>query len=298
MEPTDRQKRRAERFVARAQAIRSFNASETGDLAFMGRPLVQLTLPHNDPGDVERYHRVNGDVELVVISGEVKVDEGPSQRAGIPYGVYPRLLLAWVTTEAVRTKNRTLVLGGSLTAFINELGISTGGRTAKLFRNQMIRLFNSTIQVVGGGKGWSGNYNFQVANRTLLWWDAEAEYEPVGFNSAIRLSEEFFELITERPVPVDMRALQALKSSPLGLDLYMWLTYRVSYMRTETVISWKQLESQLGADYTDTKNFARSAKRELKKIQLVWPDLKIATPRGRLVLYPSSPHVAPRLLGS
>lgn len=292
MEPTDRQKDRAERFVARAQAIRSFNASETGDLAFMGRPLVQLTLPHDDPGDIEYYERVNGDTSLIIQPGFVR-EEGKARPAGIPFGVYPRLVLAWVTTEAVRTKNRQLVLGGSLTAFMNELGLTTaGGRTIGLLRDQMNRLFTARIAVVRGEKGRLDHASMEITRRARLWWDHQHPDEPVMFNSTIQLSDDFFHMVTERPVPVDMRALQVLKSSPLGLDLYMWLTYRVSYMRRETVISWKQLESQLGADYADTKNFARSAKRELKKIQLVWPDLKITTPRGRLVVKPCAPHVA------
>lgn len=296
MEPTDRQKSNAERFVARAQAIRSFNASETGDMAFMGRPLVQLTLPHDDPGDVDYYERVNGDTSLIVQPGFVR-ESGQTKRAGIPYGVYPRLVLAWVTTEAVRTKNRQLVLGGSLTAFMNELGLTTaGGRTIGLLRDQMNRLFTARIAVVRGDEGRLDHASMEITRRARLWWDHKRPDEPVMFNSTIQLSDDFFRLITERPVPVDMRALQVLKSSPLGLDLYMWLTYRVSYMRTETAISWSQLEAQLGADYSDTKNFARSVKRELRKIQLVWPSLKIATPRGRLVIYPCLSHVAPRLV--
>lgn len=52
----DQQRRdRVERSLAKVHAIRSFNASETGNPAFMGQPLVQLTLPHSDPGDLEFY---------------------------------------------------------------------------------------------------------------------------------------------------------------------------------------------------------------------------------------------------
>ncbi len=32
-------------------------------------------------------------------------------------------------------------------------------------------------------------------------------------------------------VPIDLRALNALKGSPLALDIYSWLTYRMSYLR-------------------------------------------------------------------
>ena len=42
----------------------------------------------------------------------------------------------------------------------------------------------------------------------------------------IELSEKFFNEIIRHPVPLDMNILTALKRCSLGLDLYMWLTYR------------------------------------------------------------------------
>lgn len=290
-----RRRERAEHYVARVHAIRTFNANETGDFAFMGQPLVQVTLPHTDPGDVQHYKRSNGDLHLVVQSGFRTDDEGELVPAGIPYGSYPRLVLAWVTTEAVRTENRTLCLGGSLTAFINELGLGVGGRTALLLREQMTRLFTARVAIVRGMKNGVDQTAFEIARKTNLWWDPHDPDEPVSSRSVVQLSDDFYHLLTERPVPLDMRALQVLKESPLGLDLYMWLTYRVSYMSRETVISWQTLEAQMGADYAETKNFARSVKRELKRIKLVWPELEYRTPRGRLVLKPCPPHVRPRL---
>lgn len=292
-----RRRERAERHIARVHAIRTFNAQETGDFAFMGQPLVQLTLPHTDPGDVPFYERRNGDTSLIVQPGFRKRD-GKTVHAGIPFGSYPRLVLAWVTTEAVRTKNRTLVLGGSLTAFMAELGLAaTGGErgTITLLRDQMTRLFTARIAVVRGDEHGLEHAAVQITRKTKLWWDPKRPGEPVTSGSTIQLSDDFYHLLTERPVPVDMRALQVLKESPLGLDLYMWLTYRVSYMKTEAVIPWKALETQMGADYTETKNFTRNVKRELRRIKLVWPELDYATPRGRLVLKPCPPHVRPRL---
>ena len=41
----------------------------------------------------------------------------------LPYGNIPRLLLAWVCTEAVRTQSRELVLGRSVAEFMRKLGI-------------------------------------------------------------------------------------------------------------------------------------------------------------------------------
>jgi hypothetical protein len=48
--------------------------------------------------------------------------------------------------------------------------------------------------------------------------------------STITLSENFYRQIVEAPVPLDLRAVSALKKSPLTLDLYAWATRRVSYL--------------------------------------------------------------------
>ena len=45
--------------------------------------------------------------------------------AKLPFGNIPRLLLAWVCTEAVRTQSRTLKLGRSLAEFMRKLDITS-----------------------------------------------------------------------------------------------------------------------------------------------------------------------------
>ena len=55
-------------------------------------------------------------------------------------GHLPRLLMAWISTEAVRTQSRVLVLGDSLSDFMRELGIySSDGKAYTRLRNQMER---------------------------------------------------------------------------------------------------------------------------------------------------------------
>ena len=65
----------------------------------------------------------------------------------------------------------------------------------------------------------------QVAPKGVLWWDEKHPAQTTLWDSWIQLSEEFFEAITAAPVPVDVRALRALKRSPRALDLYAWATY-------------------------------------------------------------------------
>ena len=89
------------------------------DLGFMARLLALCSLPRTNPGNRFRYVRRNGPYTLVMSATGLNK---------LPFGNLPRLLLAWVCTEAVRTQSRELVLGRSLTQFMRTLGVnSTSG---------------------------------------------------------------------------------------------------------------------------------------------------------------------------
>ena len=96
-----------------------------------------------------------------------------------------------------------------------------------------------------------------------------------------------------------MNILKAMKRSSLGLDWYVWLTYRTFALKRPLQLSWRQLYRQFGvdpaqaADKNTVNNFRTKCLRELKKIKVAWPDLKYATPKGVLILYPSKPAIPP-----
>ena len=202
-------------------------ASEAdADLGFMARLMLLCSLPRTNPGRQLQYKRVNGPYTLIMTA---------VGQTGLPFGNLSRLLLAWVCTEAVRTQSRELVLGRSLSGFMRKLGIApvsggtTGGRTR--FRNQMNRIFNAHIQLAYEDERVSASVNSPFASRTGFWWN---ERKPGGqglWDSRIELGEKFFNEIIRHPVPVNLNILKALKRSSLGLDLYLWLTYRTFTLR-------------------------------------------------------------------
>ena len=116
------------------------SASEADpDLGFMARLLVLCSLPRTNPGNRHQYKRQNGPYTLYMFAGRDK----------LPYGNLPRLLLAWVCTEAVRTQSRELVLGKSLSKFMRTLGVyNSGGQPQTRLRNQMKRLFGCTVSLI------------------------------------------------------------------------------------------------------------------------------------------------------
>jgi len=263
--------------------------------AFMARQLVQATLPHKNPGDVPAWSRKNGDLTLTIRPGW---DEKKEKIIGYPYGTVPRLLLFWITTEAIRTKSPRLELGNNLAKFMETLGLNPrgGGKRSdvKRLQNQMLRLFQSSIsfnQSTGGRKTW---INMHVAPKGMLWWDEKKPNQGTLFENWIQLGEDFFNAITSAPVPTDMRILKALKRSPLALDLYVWATY-TAYQTQQTgqsrSLSWEILHEQFGAEYGDIKNFAKKAWSALLKIQAVYLELNIERERGGIKVLPSKPSI-------
>ena len=66
------------------------------DLGFMARLLTLCSLPRTNPGNRLQYKRVNGPYTLIMTAtGNYK----------LPFGTLPRLLMAWLSTEAVRTQS-------------------------------------------------------------------------------------------------------------------------------------------------------------------------------------------------
>ena len=95
-----------------------------------------------------------------------------------------------------------------------------------------------------------------------------------------------------------MRALKALKRSPLALDLYAWLTYeafRANKSGKGRFVAWRLLAEQMGGDYANTDEFARKARVALRKIQALYPALKLGPMRGGVRVEPDSlPAITPR----
>ena len=259
--------------------------------------MALCSLPRTNPGDRLQYKHANGPFKLVMVAGADNK---------LPYGNLPRLILAWICTEAVKTRSRELVLGKSLSKFMRKLGIyhnsaGRGGVQTRL-RNQMKRLFNASVQLIYEDQQGTASVSSFVADRTELWWDPKRPDERTLWESKIELGEKFFQEIIRHPVPLDMNILKALKRCALGLDLYLWLTYRTFNLKRPLRLTWPLLYRQFGVDparandKATLSNFRADCLRELKKIKDAWPDLHYRTVKGALVIAPSPPAIAPSQL--
>ena len=273
-----------DRLINQALAIEEEDARDAGALGFMARAMVQATLPHRKVAGNE-FERRNGAFTLSLMA--------PS-KIGLPYGTVPRLLLAWLTTEAVKTQSRELELGESLSGFMRQLDmLPTGGRWGSITRlkDQTARLFASTVSATYVDTGKRAEMGYRLTDKSMMWWDAQGPEQAAIWRSTVTLTEPFYREIVEHPIPVDMRAIQALKRSPMALDIYCWLTYRASYAKKPSTIPWQALAMQFGSDYARVRDFKSSFLVELRKVATVYGGAKFEAGEEGLVVKPSVTHI-------
>jgi Plasmid encoded RepA protein len=278
------QRKRHLQLVNLAGDLAEQTKEEAGALGFMSRLLIMVNLPYRDPGkDVRSWWRKNGNVSIDVNSG---TEDGVP--IGFPYGAYPRLILAYLITQAVKTQDPTIYLGKSFAHFLGLIGIQRGGKQYKQLHKQLERTLSAAFAwTYRTDKQWSRT-NIQVSSQSQLWWDEKQPEQQSLWESYIRLNIEFYNEIMRNTIPLDLRVLATLKNSPLGLDLYMFIAWRTFKMDKPIFISWESLQEQLGGQYTDLKEFSRKCRFHIKRIEALRPDLNIAFAKGRLCLKPSS----------
>ena len=285
------------------------NSSEqtVPEIAYMARAFVQATLPHRSPAaDLPVWSRVNGNLQLSIRPGW---DVKNNKSLGYPYGVIPRLLLFWITTEALKTGSRRIELGRSLASFMKSLGLNpasgTGPRSDSYrLRQQMEKLFRATISFditmsnANGGLSSQSWLDMQIAPVGEFWWNPRLADESARFNSWVELGEKFYDSIINNPVPLNMEALQALRNSPLALDLYAWTSYKTySLMRSnkQLNVSWNDLAMQLGAEYGRMIDFKRKIIQALVRVQKVYEGLRISETDNGLLIKPGKLSVPLKL---
>lgn len=284
-----------------ATEIEREDAREAGTIGYAARLWAQLTLPYKNPSpDTQIWVRRNGSLTLRVLPGLTGAKG--AEVAGYPFGVLPRLILTWMATDAVRMQSPELRLGDGLSDFIHRLGLSaTGGVRGNITRlnDQMRRLLTSSMYVEDSrndGTRWGlAGAHFSVAKNHRLWFDDEdrAGKHPL-FGSTITLGDEFYQSIISSPVPVDTRALAALAGSPMKMDLLVWLSHRLSYVRKPHLVPWVLLAEQFGAEYARSRDFRADISKALREVLIVYPGANVLITESGLLLSPSKTAV-PRL---
>jgi len=244
--------------------------------------LIQCTLPHSDP-KTRDWKKTNGDFTLIISSG---VDNNLVPY-GIPYGSFPRLVLAYIITRVIQTGERRIALSSHFSSFLEELGYTGNhkgnSKAGKRIRDQLLRLLLASSRFEGrtgtDEQGHMAGVKIDVAPKYSLWWDFKNPEQGSLWGSYIEISEEFRQSILRTPVPLRTDILKAVKKSPLALDVYMWVSYRLFTMRAsgqESIsLGYGRLQEQFGTGISEAnyRKFRQEFKLAFAKVAEHWRSL-------------------------
>jgi hypothetical protein len=264
------------------------------EISFVHSILCQVGLPRKRVLERE-FLRRSGAAWMSVQAGFLDLGRGPEPQP-IPYGPLPRLVLAWLSSYAVRHRTREIHVGDSAAFFLRELGMRSSGNRYATLRLQMHALAACRLQLGYQGRTFNGEPVEQF----------EAWVSPSGpmsqralWPGVLVLSESYSRSLFDSAVPLDTRALHALKGSALALDIYAWLAHRLHRIEGKPVeLDWRPLRTQFAQEYTGRgahKDFRSEFLAALRKVQVVYPQAQVTQVRGGLRLHGSPPPVQRKL---
>ncbi|MBB4611436.1 replication protein RepA [Sphingomonas yabuuchiae] len=267
---------------------------EGDDVTFMHSILCQIGLPRSK-FDGDRFERKNGSAALEVRAGSIWTGTDMVQQP-IPYGPIPRLILAYVSTFAVRERTPEIPFGESANDALRILGIDKGGPAYKMFRTQVSALAacSMTIGFTAGDRAYTFHGN--PVEQFEAWLPGQ-EGQRSLWPSSMVLGRRFYETLLDHAVPVDLRAFSSLRGSAMAMDLYLYLVQRLHRISRPVGLTWWMLKDQFGQEYVGEDalaDFKKKFKKALAQAQSVYPDAKIEIVRGGIKLFSSRPAVDPK----
>ena len=212
----------------------------------------------------------------------------------VPFGSRARMVVPYVNACAVRNRGPEVDLGRSLRVFLDRLGLSFDGRRGKAVAEQVEAVAAASI-VLGQ---WAGDRAVtsagRIANQVTFWMARDAA-ERLVWEPSMRLSDDYYAALAERPVPVDMGHLAKLARSPRRMDLYAWLAYRTARIPAgrEVHVPTESLRAVFAPDMAAPRMFRLRLGADLRAVAAVYRDFRVRLEGDRLVLARSRPPVDP-----
>ncbi len=279
-----------DKLLAVGELIRA-TAPTGDDLAFHHSLLCSLCLPRRAiPG--REFLRQAGEGWLHVQAGVLDLCDGPALQP-VPYGPASRLAVIWISTAARRSNSREVVIGHSAAQFLRMLGYDGQGLRYRTLRKQLNALAACRLQA-----GFRGQTVNETVIKRMNAWLPAAPSQRATWPGSLVLDAEFFDALVQHSVPLDGRALHALRGSALTLDIYVWLAHRLHRLDHQPLwLPWRTVKLQFGCDYEGKHghgDFCRSFKLALRRVLIVYPTAWVCVKRGGIELRQSEPPVPPR----
>lgn len=275
--------------------------------AFLHSALCAMSLPARRPKDeMAPIIRQDGRYTLAITPKPTLVRRGGEvtmQSLGVPFGSYPRIILIYIMSEAVRSGSRDVYLGGSFADWLRRLGYDNathGSRgTASLLKHQLDRLLACEWMI-----RWDDNdaddAAFAVKEVKLSNEYAGLKGKDGSFIREIRLAEGFFSHLREHAVPLNEAAIRELRNNPTALDLYTYLAYRLLRISGDKphVLSWDQLATHLGSAAESPRKFRQTIRQNWDLVSAVYPNARVDMSGPLIKMWASPPPIEKKLVGA
>jgi hypothetical protein len=281
------------------EAAAFYMGDEDNALAFAYSGWAQCALPHRRIAPGKHWEVASDRMRLVVepslrpsgVSGD-----GPMEPVSVPFGAYARLILLYLQTQALKTQNREVELGGSWREWMTKIGVPWGGNTGRAVREQAELLSRCRLTFHFHGNGRAGLQNQSIVDQALFIETPGAGRQGRLSLETAKLSERFFETLKQHPIPMEEAAIRALANNSAALDCYLWLAYRLHSLNNPRLVTWKALQAQHGTAYRELYHFKPRFVGILAMAMAVYPEAKVDVVDQGLILKPSKPPVAPKHL--
>lgn len=258
---------------------------ENEGIGFTYSGFALTSLPHKE--QAERVWRREGhNLTLVLQSG---VDRTGSE-VGLPYGSYARFILLFLQSEAVKSKCREIELGRSMQVWLSRMGLSIGGKSYRMVKEQAKRISVCRLTFFGAlaDKEILRNGGFVEGAITL----SGSADQPSLWQDRVMLDEAFYHALCDHPVPVSETALKAIGPRSLTLDVYVWMAYRLHALKRDTEVSWMALYGQFGLGFKRIRAFRAQFLESLELAMAAYPEARISVSEHGVTLHPSRPAIA------
>jgi Plasmid encoded RepA protein len=258
---------------------------ENEAIGFTYSGFALTSLPHKVQEETI-WRREGHNLTLVLQSGT----DRQGKPVGLPYGSYARFILLFLQSEAVKTRSREIELGRSMQVWLGRMGLSIGGNSYRLVKEQARRISVCRLTFFGhfGDQEVLRNGSFVEGAITMT----GTPEQPSLWQDRVRLDEAFYRALCEHPVPVSEQALKAIGPRSMTIDVYIWLAYRLHALKRDTEVSWAALYTQFGAGFKRLRAFRAQFMESLDLALAVYPDARVTADEAGVTLHPSRPAIA------
>lgn len=270
------------------------------DVWYIHTVLAQCFLPYRNPKE-DRWRRTNGDYSISLIAGDVKDPTSPegARVVGLPYGAKPRLFKSYVCTQAIRHQSPVIPVERSMTAMMEELGITPSGGAKgniKPFKEQITRFAACKFTIIGPGpKGTPRHVNAEPFRHFDVWFPPHPDQGTL-WPSEITLTDDYYYSLRDHAIPYDFRAIKPIQNKPRALDIYLWMTQRLCRIdeRKPLFMTWQMLHEMFGGKST-MKEFKRKFPGDLQAAWSSYHEARVEEDlNGEGYLFKPSPPPIPK----